>query len=378
MRLRLGVCSLCPRLWRLWRLWLGVSSSVACGVCGSDRLPLPQEGAFPFQSSASTSAPAARAQWLWRRTDRFRRRRPRRTIPSRLQGPHGRSRIRTTGGPRVSRRCGPSPVEARASGLVDRRRRAVRPDARRRAARRARRGAAAGDHLVRSADRAPSAAGWTSTIGQRRLLELTLESGAHQLHAARSCCGSARTSPRSGRACGTCCCRRTTSGLRLSGEYATDVADASGTLMLDVARRRWSRRDARRPAGIDATLLPDVFESPRCLRARLARRRGGHGPRRRARRSSPARAIRRPARSAWASRGRAPSARRSARPASSSRRPSVQRSIRKGRIHTFCHAVPGRWHVMGVTQAAGLSLRWLRDQFGATRTPIERRPATNA
>jgi xylulokinase len=37
----------------------------------------------------------------------------------------------------------------------------------------------------------------------------------------------------------------------------------------------------------------------------------------------------------------------------------------KGRIHTFCHAVPGRWHVMGVTQAAGLSLRWIRDQFGA-------------
>ena len=32
-----------------------------------------------------------------------------------------------------------------------------------------------------------------------------------------------------------------------------------------------------------------------------------------------------------------------------------------GRLHTFCHAVPGRWHVMGVTQAAGLSLRWLRD-----------------
>jgi xylulokinase len=33
----------------------------------------------------------------------------------------------------------------------------------------------------------------------------------------------------------------------------------------------------------------------------------------------------------------------------------------QGRLHTFCHAVPGRWHVMGVTQAAGLSLRWLRD-----------------
>ena len=37
----------------------------------------------------------------------------------------------------------------------------------------------------------------------------------------------------------------------------------------------------------------------------------------------------------------------------------------KGRIHTFCHAVPGRWHVMGVTQAAGLSLRWFRDQICA-------------
>jgi xylulokinase len=35
----------------------------------------------------------------------------------------------------------------------------------------------------------------------------------------------------------------------------------------------------------------------------------------------------------------------------------------RGRLHTFCHAVPGRWHVMGVTQAAGLSLRWFRDNF---------------
>jgi xylulokinase len=35
----------------------------------------------------------------------------------------------------------------------------------------------------------------------------------------------------------------------------------------------------------------------------------------------------------------------------------------QGRLHTFCHAVPGRWHVMGVTQAAGLSLRWFRDQL---------------
>src|SRR6185503_1050238 len=36
----------------------------------------------------------------------------------------------------------------------------------------------------------------------------------------------------------------------------------------------------------------------------------------------------------------------------------------RGRVHTFCHAIPNRWHVMGVTQGAGLSLRWFRDQFG--------------
>src|ERR1700716_3795362 len=37
----------------------------------------------------------------------------------------------------------------------------------------------------------------------------------------------------------------------------------------------------------------------------------------------------------------------------------------QGRVHTFCHAVPGRWRVMGVTQAAGLSLRWFRDELAA-------------
>ena len=34
-----------------------------------------------------------------------------------------------------------------------------------------------------------------------------------------------------------------------------------------------------------------------------------------------------------------------------------------GRVHTFCCAVPGAWHVMGVTQAAGLSLNWFRNNL---------------
>ena len=36
----------------------------------------------------------------------------------------------------------------------------------------------------------------------------------------------------------------------------------------------------------------------------------------------------------------------------------------KGRVHTFCCAVPGAWHVMGVTQAAGYSLAWFQDNIG--------------
>src|SRR5271155_326840 len=49
--------------------------------------------------------------------------------------------------------------------------------------------------------------------------------------------------------------------LQMTGELATDVADASGTLMLDVAHRRWSKKglDA---VGISESLLPRLYESP--------------------------------------------------------------------------------------------------------------------
>src|SRR5271157_1545530 len=48
---------------------------------------------------------------------------------------------------------------------------------------------------------------------------------------------------------------------RLTGERATDMADASGTLLLDVANRRWSD-EVLRKTGIDKQLLPTLFESP--------------------------------------------------------------------------------------------------------------------
>lgn len=148
---------------------------------------------------------------------------------------------------------------------------------------------------------------------------------------------------------------------RLSGEYAIDVADASGTLLLDVARRRWSD-EVVAAAGLEARMLPALFESPEvCARV-----------------SSEAAAVTglREGTSIVAGAGDQAAGALGmgiTRPGAVSAtigtsgvvfaatdRPATDPH---GRLHTFCHAVPGRWHVMGVTQAAGLSLRWLRDRF---------------
>ena len=44
-----------------------------------------------------------------------------------------------------------------------------------------------------------------------------------------------------------------------------------------------------------------------------------------------------------------------------------------GRLHTFCHAVPEKWHMMGVTLAAGGSFRWLRDALCQEEIALARR-----
>jgi xylulokinase len=43
-----------------------------------------------------------------------------------------------------------------------------------------------------------------------------------------------------------------------------------------------------------------------------------------------------------------------------------------GRVHTFCHAVPGKWTVMSCTLAAGLSLKWFRDELCAAEVETAR------
>ena len=52
--------------------------------------------------------------------------------------------------------------------------------------------------------------------------------------------------------------------------------------------------------------------------------------------------------------------------------PQVDTSGPVPRVHTFNHAVPGTWYLMGVTQGAGLSLHWVRDNIGLPEQALER------
>jgi xylulokinase len=150
---------------------------------------------------------------------------------------------------------------------------------------------------------------------------------------------------------------------RLTGERAIDMADASGTLLLDVAHRRWSQVMLN-AAGIDERLLPQLFESPDVCGKISAEGASACG----LRQGTPVVAGAGDQAAGAVGMGIVAPGAVSATIGTSgvvfaaTDRPALEP---KGRLHTFCHAIPGRWHVMGVTQAAGLSLRWFRDQFGA-------------
>ena len=140
------------------------------------------------------------------------------------------------------------------------------------------------------------------------------------------------------------------------------MADASGTLMLDVARRRWSD-EVLQAAGVEKSLLPQLFESPEICGKVSARGAAATG----VQQGTPVVAGAGDQAAGAVGMGIVAPGAVSATIGTSgvvfaaTDRPALDP---KGRLHTFCHAVPGRWHVMGVTQAAGLSLRWFRDRFG--------------
>jgi xylulokinase len=153
---------------------------------------------------------------------------------------------------------------------------------------------------------------------------------------------------------------------RLTGDRAIDMADASGTLLLDVTNRRWST-EVLSKSSIDQQLLPALFESPQVCGKISAAGAEATG----LRVGTPVVAGAGDQAAGAVGMGIARAGAVSATIGTSgvvfaaTDRPALDP---QGRLHTFCHAIPGRWHVMGVTQAAGLSLRWFRDRFGVIAT----------
>jgi xylulokinase len=138
--------------------------------------------------------------------------------------------------------------------------------------------------------------------------------------------------------------------LRLTGEHAIDVADASGTLLFDVANRRWSEEmlDALE---LDRTWLPRALESPEVSgttptgipvaagagdQAAAALGVGVDRP-------GPVSVVLGTSGVVFAA------------------LPGFAADP-QARVHAFCHAVPGEWHAMGVMLSAAGSLRWFRDE----------------
>ena len=150
---------------------------------------------------------------------------------------------------------------------------------------------------------------------------------------------------------------------RLTGEFAIDVQEASGTLLLDVTHRRWSREVAE-AAGIQESWLPRVFESPEICAVISDEAAGLTGLK-----------AGTPVAAGAGDQGAGAVGMGILQPGSVSATIGTSGVVfaataqptkdPKGRLHTFCHAVPGLWHVMGVTQSAGLSLSWLKETFFA-------------
>jgi xylulokinase len=155
---------------------------------------------------------------------------------------------------------------------------------------------------------------------------------------------------------------------RLTGEFATEVSDASGTLLLDVANRNWSAPLLKK-LHIDPALLPKVYESEE-VSGRLT--------------EGTAKLLGLPAGTPVVGGG-------GDQAAGAVGNGIVQTGVISatmgtsgvvfahsdevqidpgGRVHTFCHAVRGKWHVMGVVLSAGGSLQWYRNRFADAEAAV--------
>ena len=163
---------------------------------------------------------------------------------------------------------------------------------------------------------------------------------------------------------------------RLTGEYATEVSDASGTLLLDVKNRVWCDPLLDR-LQLEKSLLPEVYESEvvsgklcEIAAQALGLRTGvsvvgGAG-------DQAAGAV-----GNGIVRDGVISATMGTSGVVFAHSEEVQTDP-DGRVHTFCHAVSGKWHVMGVVLSAGGSLQWYRNQFGEMETALASGMGTEA
>jgi xylulokinase len=157
---------------------------------------------------------------------------------------------------------------------------------------------------------------------------------------------------------------------RLTGTFATEVSDASGTVLLDVKKRKWSD-ELLNELRIPRDMMPDCFESP-FISSEV---------------SSEAASL------TGLKRG-TPVAGGGGDQAAGAVGNGIVRSglvsctlgtsgvvfascdfplvDPEARLHSFCHAVPGKWHVMGVMLSAGGSLRWFRDTLGGEEVRLSK------
>ena len=151
--------------------------------------------------------------------------------------------------------------------------------------------------------------------------------------------------------------------LKLTGERATDASDASGTLLLDVRARDWSEEilDALE---IPRAWLPAVHEGPEVtatVRDQVADELGLP-------RGLPVAAGGGDNAAAAVGLGVVGERRMSSSIGTSgvlfAHRDAFE-PVPSGRVHAFCHAVPGAYHLMAVTLSAGGSLSWWRERFAA-------------
>ncbi|HUK18258.1 MAG TPA: xylulokinase [Bryobacteraceae bacterium] len=148
---------------------------------------------------------------------------------------------------------------------------------------------------------------------------------------------------------------------RLTGEYASEVSDASGTAVFDVVNRRWSY-EMMDGLGLDRSILPRCYESSEIT--------GTITP---AVATLTGLAVGTPVVGGGGDQAASAVGNGIVEPGIVSCTIGTSGVVfahmedvaydPAGRVHTFCHAVRGKWHVMGVTQGAGLSLQWLRNKL---------------